>query len=224
MGEEGKRPGRARAIHADGQPRVAPRAMIETVSTPKELVAEALAALEAPRAKPISGSSSVPAGPGLYAIHAGGAAWRELGLGEPPDERPLYVGKAERSLASRDVATHFTSGRTGSSTLRRTLAALLRERLALRALPRRQSDPTAADTTNFTLEPAGDDRLSAWMRDRLRLATCPAPAGTDLTLIEARVLAELLPPLNLKGTRTPWREAILAPRAALAAEARDRPR
>ena len=198
--------------------------MIDAVSTPEELVAEALAALDAPRARPISASSAVPAKPGLYAVHADDAAWTEAGLAEPPDERPLYVGKAERSLASRDVETHFASGRTGSSTLRRSLAALLRERLVLEALPRKRSDPTPPDITNFTLERAGDDRLSAWMRGRLRLATWPAPSGADLRRIEELVLAQLLPPLNLRGIETPWREAILAARAALAAEARGQAR
>lgn len=37
----------------------------------------------------------------------------------------LYVGKAERRLRGRDLWTLFNTGRTGRSTLRRTLAALL---------------------------------------------------------------------------------------------------
>ena len=83
----------------------------------------------------------VPPRPGLYAVHGDTAVWRELGLGEPTDARPLYVGKAERSLASRDVDTHFSTGRTGSSTLRRSLAGLLADQLALKGHPRNPAKP-----------------------------------------------------------------------------------
>jgi hypothetical protein len=72
----------------------------------------------------------VPRQPGLYAIHADADVWEQLGLALPPNPRPLYAGKAERSLAGRDINTHFVSGRTGSSTLRRVLAGLLAQPLA----------------------------------------------------------------------------------------------
>lgn len=69
----------------------------------------------------------VPASPGLYAIYAAADVWQQLGLGSPPDGQPLYVGKAEDSLVARDLRQHFTDGRTGSSTLRRSFAALLHD-------------------------------------------------------------------------------------------------
>jgi len=83
----------------------------------------------------------VPARPGLYAIYGDADTWQQLGLGDPPDERPLYVGKAEASLVARDLATHFGDGRTGSSTVRRSFAALLREPLRLTARPRNPERP-----------------------------------------------------------------------------------
>ena len=49
----------------------------------------------------------------LYAVYGGREVWRELGLGAPPDGRPLYVGKAEDSLVARDLRTPFGTGRTG---------------------------------------------------------------------------------------------------------------
>jgi hypothetical protein len=39
-------------------------------------------------------------------------------------------------LADRELNQHFSTGRTGSSTLRRSLGALLKRRLALIAVPR----------------------------------------------------------------------------------------
>lgn len=73
----------------------------------------------------VDAAAVVPPSAGLYAINGEATVWRALGLGDPPDGRPLYVGKAERSLSGRGLGTHFATGRTGPSTLRRSLAALL---------------------------------------------------------------------------------------------------
>src|SRR5579859_3831532 len=90
-----------------------------------DLIAQARVALA--HAGPLaSAEMRVPDRPGLYAIYGESRTWRELGLGAPPDGRPLYLGKAEDSLASRDLKTHFGDGRTGQSTVRRSFAALLR--------------------------------------------------------------------------------------------------
>jgi hypothetical protein len=70
---------------------------------------KALAALAPERAiRLASAAEHVPAKPGLYAIHGAADVWRELGLGAPPDARPLYLGKAEDSLVSRDLDTHLS--------------------------------------------------------------------------------------------------------------------
>lgn len=47
----------------------------------------------------------------------------------------LYVGKAERRLRGRGLWTLFNTGRTGRSTLRRTLAALLADGQGLAPTP-----------------------------------------------------------------------------------------
>jgi hypothetical protein len=160
----------------------------------------------------------VPRQPGLYAINADADVWEELGLALPPDPRPLYAGKAERSLAGRDINTHFASGRTGSSTLRRALAGLLAQPLALRAQPRNPAKP--AYFSNFGLEAEGDERLTTWMHHRLRIATWAAPPDVGLGELETVVLKTLQPPLNLDKVSTPWRGAVSAGRARLAAQAR----
>lgn len=162
--------------------------------------------------------SSVLAAPGLYAVHGDALVWEELGLTSPGDARPLYVGKAEDSLAGRDVGTHFKSGRTGSSTVRRSLAALLRVPLDLRAQPRNPAKPD--HFANFGLEPAGDERLTAWMCENLRLATWPSPAGTNLGMMESAVLGTLEPPLNIDKVRTVWRPQVQRAREHMADEAR----
>ena len=52
----------------------------------------------------------------------------------------IYVGKTEKSQKSRDANTHFKSGKTGSSTLRRSVGAILRNKLELKPIPRSQNE------------------------------------------------------------------------------------
>jgi hypothetical protein len=48
------------------------------------------------RSGPLAGAEArVPNRPGVYAIYGDATTWTELGLGEPSDPRPLYIGKAE---------------------------------------------------------------------------------------------------------------------------------
>jgi hypothetical protein len=159
----------------------------------------------------------VPAAPGLYAFHARPASWAQLGLGGPPDSRPLYIGKAEQSLASRDVKTHFGTGRTGSSTLRRSLAALLAKEMRFRAIPWNPAKPS--HFSNYKLTDAGEQKLTSWMQGHLTLCFWRAPVGTLLAPVEVGVLAELEPPLNLQGINTQWSAQASAARKRLATQA-----
>jgi hypothetical protein len=161
---------------------------------------------------------AVPGVAGLYAIYGGREVWRELGLGAPPDRRPLYVGKAEDSLVARDLHTHFETGRTGSSTLRRSCAALLAQQLDLHAQPRNLKRPERF--ANYALRTRDDARLTSWMRAKLRLSVWPKHGSIVLAEIEQQILARLLPPLNLTGVKTPWTDQVKTARRALADEAR----
>jgi hypothetical protein len=115
---------------------------------------------------------------------------------------PLYVGKAERSLQSRDIRTHFATGRTGSSTVRRSFAALLRNPLVLRGVPRNMVRPERPAT--FGLAAEGDERLTAWMQEQLFLAYWVKPdTEVDLNDIETAVIKRWQPPLNLNKVDHP---------------------
>jgi hypothetical protein len=186
--------------------------------TARIAVTDAGRALRAPGHRVAEAAAHVPNAAGLYAVHGDGGVWRELGLGEPPDDRPLYVGKAERSLASRDLRTHFDTGRTGSSTVRRSFAALLRDTLALRAEPRNTSKPERP--ANYGLDDEGDARLTEWMQARLTLAVWPKHAGVVLVDVERALLSAWQPPLNLKDVETRWSSQLCAARRAMANDAR----
>jgi len=159
---------------------------------------------------------AVPSRPGLYAIYGDDLAIQALALGHA--NSPLYVGKAERSLVGRDLRTHFATGKTGSSTLRRTLAALLRDDLGLRAVPRNLARPDGS--ANYSVDAEGDQRLTDWMTARLRLAVWAGSADAVLDELESAVLNALSPPLNLSKMGARGNARVKAARAAMAAEAR----
>lgn len=195
----------------------------------EERAREAARALARACAHPVKlGIATPPHRPGLYAIHAAAVVWLELELGEPPDDRPLYVGKSESSLAGRDVSTHFgyvgaerATSVTGYSTLRRSLAALLRDRRGFRGVPRNSA--RRGNFSNYGLLPDQDEDLSSWMRQHLRLACWASPEEftiEELRRVERDVLVLLLPPLNLKGIVTPWKQQVETARKVLTAEAR----
>lgn len=120
-------------------------------------------------------ADALRARPRLYALWpAGEATPTQLGLkdaaGETPLlDRPLYMGKAQDSLAGRVARKHLASGDTGHSTARRTFASLL----DLQSVPRRSgtSTPTPKQlqtiTRNFDLSPEDDDKLTRWMAEFL---------------------------------------------------------
>ncbi|ODT68174.1 hypothetical protein ABS71_09975 [bacterium SCN 62-11] len=145
------------------------------------MIEQAKAALALPGLKLDDPQLVARDGPGLYAIYGSPEAWRQLGLGDPSDGRPLYVGKAERSVVKRDVHQHFRTGKTGSSTVRRSVEAFLREALELRAQPRNPKKPD--HFSNYGLEKAGDERLTEWMRTHLRLALWLRPNEDELALL-----------------------------------------
>jgi hypothetical protein len=181
---------------------------------------DALAALQRAHARPI-GEGDVARRPGLYAIHGDAGVWLTLGLGEPPDDRPLYVGKAEDSLFSRAVEGHFSDGSTGRSTVRRTLAALLRESVGFEGRHRNPDKPDSKYAALYGLSSEHEKVLTAWMRTHLALATWAKPAGGHLALhqIETPLLERLIPPLN--DDVSPLRAQLRAARKVMADQVRE---
>lgn len=169
-----------------------------TIETLAVAASEALAGVRHRRREAVE---LVAKAAGLYAFYGDARSWTDLDLTPAFDSQPLYVGKAERSLNGRDVGTHFATGKTGSSTVRRSLAALLAEQLDLVPVPRSLAKPDGS--TNFALEPAGDARLSDWMEQRLTLATWVKPDGVRLGDVETAVVRQLRPPLNLDKVGEP---------------------
>lgn len=176
------------------------------------VVPAATALLAGPRFTVAQTSTSLPPSPGLYAVYASAASRHALGLPELEDDgHPIYVGKSESSLRVRDSESHFKEGKTGHSTLRRSIAALMRESHGLRGRPRNPSHP--AYFSNFGLSDEHEAVLQAWVEEHLAIAAWPKPAldpdGKLLERVEASVIRLWAPPLN--DTHNPRKWAALRP-------------
>ena len=158
--------------------------------------------------------------PGLYAIYGTDDTWAALGFGSPPDERPLYVGKHERDAFKR-VTMHF-AGKTGWSSPRRSLAALMRDTLGLKGMPRTPANP--GYFANYGLSDEHDKALSEWIEGRLTCVVWPMPSDASATVreMETGVKWKAEAPLNIErgDPVTPWTERVRAARKVLAAQAR----
>jgi hypothetical protein len=134
--------------------------------------------------------------PGMYAWwgdeQARSMLGEEIGVGLPP---MLYVGQAgatswpsgrrsSATLKSR-VGSQHIRGNARSSTFRLTISCLLLRRLRLRAIPGGKLD---IDSNTI---------VSEWIADHLRVALVPYEDRDTLGAVEAEVVAQLDPPLNL---------------------------
>ncbi len=149
-------------------------------------------------------SPDVPPGGGFYAI------FLKPGLAIQPvkiaADGLLYIGMTRREFTARD---HFypSGGHSGGYTLRRTLAAILKDQLSLQAQP---SALRAGwrHVYGYRFEQRQELALSRWMLANLTIARTPF-AGS-LVDAEARLILGLQPPLNLTGWLNPQKSRIMS--------------
>lgn len=146
------------------------------MTTPSVTPEEAAAVLGAPPGDLDEIVAALPGAPGLYAWWIDPDALPDLGTGL------LAVGAA-RMLRNRVRRQDLY--RTGVSRLRRVLAGLLLDELALA--------PTWA--ADVVLPKADEERLSAWMHPRLRLTALPDDEAAGLL----PAVAALLGPTGLES-------------------------
>lgn len=125
----------------------------------------------------------------------------------------LYIGMTESSL---DARCHFDDPHSGFSTLRRSLGAILKDRLRLRALPRAPG-PSRTNVLNYRFDADGEARLTHWMRENLTYSYRETTG--NIAAAEKDAILSACPPLNLKGWKNDQRDEIKRLRAVCAAEA-----
>ena len=141
---------------------------------------------------------------------------------ERPDElRPisvpadglLYIGMTNSSL---DARCHFEHVHSGFSTLRRSLGAILQNRLCLRAMPRAPG-PSRTNVLCYRFDTDGESRLTEWMRENLNYSY--REITNNVAAVEKDTIMSACPPLNLIGWENPQRAEIKRVRATCVAEA-----
>ncbi len=130
----------------------------------------------------------------------------------------VYVGKSEQ-LPLREYGSHFKTGGTGFSTLRRSFDALLHDHLSLAAIPRGRGR-SRADFTNYRFDEQSENKLSKWMIGGLEIGVCAVDDDLDQT--ESHLIKSLRPALCLKGWRNPMAKVMRAARKLCADEARSK--
>lgn len=141
-------------------------------------------------------------GAGIYAIFLKETA--SLPDIEVGPSKLLYVGKSESSLEARD---HFRYPKSSSSTLRRSLGAILKQDLKLCAQPRGfKKIATKKNIANYRFDPTGEARLSDWMNKNL--AYSYVLLESDISAFERRCIGKLQPPLNLTLWKNPQRNEV----------------
>jgi hypothetical protein len=159
--------------------------------------------------------------PGIYALFFTGKNF-PIADYNPQKDEIIYIGKTESSQASRDEKTHFASGKTGSSTIRRSLGALLKDELSLIPIPRNDDDFDAGRKSFFKFDDSSEAKLTTWMKDNLALSFYEHnQPPLEIDRLETELIAEARPLLNIdsKNPENPHARTIKAARKACAMEA-----
>ncbi len=147
--------------------------------------------------------------PGIYAFFFSSGI-SPLEKHTPEDGEIMYIGKTEDSQISRDLNTHFTSNKTGSSTVRRSLGALLRESLSLIPTPRSNTEESNRRFTNYKFEEEGEVKLTKWMKKNLGLSFYEYDKSPkEIETLEKSLIQKLKPILNIKDNlENPYLEVL----------------
>ena len=160
-------------------------------------------AIDLAQAVPVA-HADLPNVSGCCVLVADPEAMRELGFPAGSGQTALYVGKSEDSICKRVSRTHLLGNRTGSSTLRRSIGALLRLKLDLQPQPR-SPKRTEKDIQNYKFDSTGETRLTEWIAANLRVI---GRESSDPRATKGALISEHQPLLNLTGWANRYREQV----------------
>lgn len=120
----------------------------------------------------------------------------------------IYIGKTEYSQKKRDEKTHFATGATGSSTVRKSIGSLLRTKNNLIPIPRNNLDYQKRRFSHFKFDTRSEEIITEWMINNLALAFYEySGSRKEIKYLEAELINTLVPVLNIsKNPKSSFRK------------------
>ncbi len=123
----------------------------------------------------------------------------------------IYIGKTESSQEKRDSKTHFTTGKTGNSTVRKSIGSILCSQENLIPIPRNDSDYEAGRLSHFKFDESSEKIITNWMKNNFALSFYEYPESKQLIdKLETEIIKQLKPILNIdhKNPDNPYKDQI----------------
>ena len=149
--------------------------------------------------------------PGVYAIFAKDRDCLPSIL--IPQSELVYIGQS----GDLEHRNHFKAKHSGFHSPRRSFGAILKDQLRLKAIPR-GTGKSKTNYRSFRFTDEGEKRLTQWMRSNLEYAIYPYLG--DIDVLEADLIRENEPPINLTNWSNPQKGHIQALRSNCAEEAK----
>ncbi|HXD92822.1 MAG TPA: hypothetical protein VNX01_06380 [Bacteroidia bacterium] len=160
------------------------------------MITEIIKSLHATRCK-IRDHKNYPDKPGIYAFFLSDkTTLGQFGIGQ----QVIYIGIAKKSLIDRDINQHFKPDASGSSSLRRSMGAILKNKFTLKAIPRSNNSNDKKRFCNYKFSTDNEDILSKWMDSNLTIGYWVDSRNIDyskLRELEKEITKKLLPTLDL---------------------------
>lgn len=144
--------------------------------------------------------------PGIYAFFYIGNDFPLLG-DSVSKHQIIYIGKTESSQEKRDSKTHFTTGKTGSSTVRKSFGSILFAQESLKPIPRNDSDYAKGRFSHFKFDNASEIKITDWMKKNMALSFYEYPESKEkIDKLETEIINQLKPILNIdhKNPKNPY--------------------
>jgi hypothetical protein len=148
--------------------------------------------------------------PGIYAFFYIGNDFPLLG-DSVSKHQIVYIGKTESSQEKRDLKTHFTSGKTGNSTVRKSIGSILCSQKNLTPIPRNDIDYEAGRFSHFKFDEPSEKIITNWMKNNFALSFYEyAESKKLIDKLETEIIRHLKPILNIdhKNPKNPYKNQI----------------
>ena len=147
--------------------------------------------------------------PGIYALFFIGNDFPLLG-DSVVKHQIIYIGKTESSQEKRDAKTHFTSGKTGNSTVRKSIGSIVCEKENFIPIPRNESDYKKGRLSHFKFDENSEEKITKWMKNNLAISFYEFnKTKQEIEDLETKLILQVVPILNIsKNPHNPFRNTL----------------